>query len=341
MLRYYKMGNTISIFLMALFGLASMCYLLTLIGKPLEQYGVKLGNLLQVPEPVIASTFAALATSGPEIVMAIQSILFSEDSKACSGLLNMSFSAMDNLIGIGCLGMIYLVWKGGVDYNEIVEVSRSTQISLLFYVISSSCLSLFITFDFEISVIQSWILMIIGILFIIFQFIVAKESDKNSNNDTFRNIFSITFFKTILLYSFCIYGLWIVVRECLDATFLMASAGIVSIAGVLIMFTSYISSFPEFAMAYQFAKSNKKDSMLAMLFGSNVVDLAFAGFRCIWTGKSMKIIASSLLPIYIWLLPVTSISIYLSVRANKMKYKHAYFLMGGYVVYIFSGFVLL
>jgi len=333
---------------MALFTLVSMCYLLSLIGDPLEKYGVRLGNLLRVPEAVIASTFAALATSGPEIIMAIQAIRFSEDSKACSGLLNMSFSAMDNLVGIGCLGMIYLLWINKAEKEEVIKLSNTSQVSLIFYIISSFCLSIFITLDYRISVIESWILMIIGIIFIISQFflpgLINKDNSVTDEKDYLPDTtisYSIDILKNLVLYACCILGLWIFVRECLESTFTIASTGIVSIAGVLIMFTSYVSSFPEFMLTYQYAKSGKKDIMLAMLFGSNVIDLAFSGFKPIWTGKSMKIIAGSLLPLYIWLLPITAIVLLLSINRGKLKYKHTYFMMVGYLIYIVSGFVLL
>ena len=51
--------------------MGASCYLLFITSDPLEQVGGRLGRLLHLPEDVIASTFQALATSGPEIVMAI------------------------------------------------------------------------------------------------------------------------------------------------------------------------------------------------------------------------------------------------------------------------------
>lgn len=63
--------NNILTFLSGLFVLSATCYLLFIISDPLEEVGNKLGKLLHLPEDVIASTFSALATSGPEIIMAI------------------------------------------------------------------------------------------------------------------------------------------------------------------------------------------------------------------------------------------------------------------------------
>lgn len=93
------------VFASALFILAAAYYMLFMISEPLEKTGVRLGELLRVPEDAIPSTFQALA-SGPEIVIAIRAIYYAEADKACSGLLNMGFSAMANLVGIGCLAMI-------------------------------------------------------------------------------------------------------------------------------------------------------------------------------------------------------------------------------------------
>jgi Ca2+/Na+ antiporter len=366
--------NPFFVFASALFILAAACYLLFMTSEPLEETGGRLGHLLHVPEAVIASTFQALATSGPEIVMAIQAIYYSEDAKACSGLLNMGFSAMDNLVGIGCLGMIYMIWKKTVDREEVIEISHSVKAGLIFYIISSTCLSLFITFDFEMSIGEAWILMFIGIVFVATQFYlpkryaeldeedvavekeketVAKEEKTNNCNGTEDEdaeepplpdsvggyISQLT--SNGFIYAFCVFGMWVFVHECLQATFMMASVGIVSIAGVLIMFTSYVSSFPEFMMTYRYAAKGKKDALLGMLFGSNVIDLAFAGFRCIWTGEPMKVVAGGLLPIYFWLLPITAFVVYKAINQGKMKFKHAYPMMIGYIIYIVSGFVLL
>ena len=65
------MLNNIWIFASGIFVLAATCYLLFLTSEPLEQVGARIGRLLKLPNDVIASTFQALATSGPEIVMAI------------------------------------------------------------------------------------------------------------------------------------------------------------------------------------------------------------------------------------------------------------------------------
>jgi Ca2+/Na+ antiporter len=346
------------VFVSALFILAAACYMLFMISEPLEETGGRLGKLLRVPEDAIASTFQALATSGPEIVIAIQAIYYTEADKACSGLLNMGFSAMANLVGIGCLGMIYLMWKKMADGEEVLSVSENVSGGLILYIISSTCLCLFITSDFEMDVKEAWFLMIIGIVFVVSQFIMPKRrarQDKNeeelnneSNNENKEPPLPDTaagFMGQLtsngFIYAFCVFGLWVFVRECLQATFMIASVGIVSIAGVLVMFTSCVSSFPEFMMTYRYAAKGKKDALLGMLFGSNVLDLAFAGFRCIWTGEPMKVVAGKFLPIYFWLLPISALGIYVAIRLGKMKYKHAYPLMVGYLVYIISGFVLL
>lgn len=352
--------HPILVFASSLFILAAACYMLFMISEPLEKTGGRLGELLRVPEDAIASTFQALATSGPEIVIAIQAIYYAEADKASSGLLNMGFSAMANLVGIGCLGMIYLMWKKTADREEVLSVSKNVTGGLILYIISSTCLCFFVTNDFEMDVKEAWVLMIIGIVFVVSQFMMPKkkaglekdEKEKRLNDegdnekkepslpDTATGFIG-QLASNGFIYAFCIFGLWVFVGECLQATFMMASLGIVSIAGVLIMFTSYVSSFPEFMMTYRYATKGKKDALLGMLFGSNVLDLGFAGFRCIWTGEPMKVVAGKLLPIYFWLIPFSAVAIFLAIRLGKMRYKHAYPLMVGYLVYIISGFILL
>lgn len=450
------------VFVYGLFVMAAMCYLLFVTSEPLEEVGGRLGKLLHLPEDVIASTFQALATSGPEIVMAILAATpfvanevwktLQLGEKACSGLLNMSFSAMDNLLGIGCLGIILMLHRKTVTNDEVIAVEPSVKIGLIFYILSSLCLCLFITNSLRpdtleggreimvstITEVQAWVLMIIGICFIISQFFIpnlvnrrqqkqaeaspgepqetgdeeededfllsVKMETRDLNNDTIleslrqefeynkislsddvsvsvketdaewlitdgRDAYSVrkqedrlniykeeklptTFFSWLLslggngfIYAFLVFGLVIFVRECLGATFNMAMVGIVSVGGVLIMFTSYVSSFPEFMMTYRYAIAKKKSALLGMLFGSNVIDLAFAGFRAIWLRESMDVYTTGrfqqLFLVYLWCLPALAVLALLGLWTGKLKYKHAYPLVVFYIVYIVSGFILL
>lgn len=338
-----------------LFLFAASCYILYLIAEPLEKTGAMLGKLFHIPEGIVAATFCALATSGPEIMMAIKSASYDSDAKACSGALNMGFSAMDNLIGIGCMGMFLMVYLGYSSKETILKVSRSVLGGLLFYIVSASCFAMFLL-DFEISKTEAWILAIIGIVFIVSQLFLPVIYDKLDNNadivieeddielkeipKTTRKYIT-TFIINISRYVFCVYALWVFVDKCLYGTFLLSNLGFVSIAGVLVMFTSYVSSFPEFMMAYKYASKGKENALLSMLFGSNVIDLAFSGLKPIMTGKPMAIVASNYLPLYIGALPLTAIILFVALLKDKLKYKHAYIMAIFYVLYIVTGFILL
>ena len=365
------------VFITALFILAASCYLLFITSDNLEKVGGRLGRLLHLPDDVIASTLQALATSGPEIVMAIivatpyissevwQGLQHSE--KACSGCLNMCFSAMHNLVGIGCLGILFMIGRKTAKPDEVIVVTPSVKIGLIFYILSSGCLSFFVM-DGIMTEIEAWVLMIIGIVFVLSQFIIPalfsgfwnknaqatpiqkKESETGNKREepplpTTTGGWSIDFLKNIFIYAFLVFALVVFVRECISSTFNMATVGIVSVGGVLIMFTSYVSSFPEFMMTYRYAVANKKSSLLGMLFGSNVVDLAFAGFRPIWLHEPMEVITTGryhqLLPLYIWVIPLLAILFLAGLCFGKVKYKHAYPLVVFYVIYIVSGFILL
>ncbi len=371
----------------SVFILASTCYLLFMMSDPLEDIGGRLGKLLHVPEDVVAATFQAMATSGPEIAMAILAATafvgsgwlgLQMDEKACSGCLNMCFSAMDNLLGIGCLGIIFMIIRGTVKKDEIIEVAPSVKAGLLFYILSSTCLCLFII-DGEINRIEGWVLMVIGIMFIVSQFFIppwlrlqervraangdgapeaeggdeeGQGQDDEDDEDEDEKPMPETvgawikdFIGQGFLYAFLVFGLIVFVRECLGATFSMATIGWVSVGGILLAFTSYVSSFPEFMMTYRFAISNKKDALLAMLFGSNVIDLAFAGFRPIWQGGTMRVYTTGmypqLLPLYIWTLPVLATVSLIALWTKKIKYGHAYPLVVFYLIYIISGLIML
>jgi Ca2+/Na+ antiporter len=205
--------------------------------------------------------------------------------------------------------------------------------------------------------------MIIGIVFVISQFFIPKWIERrwNYNGSVLFEEDKITpksppptpltpewtkeFALHGLFYAFLVFALIVFVRESLGATFNMAQATIFSVGGIIIMFTSYVSSFPEFMMAYHLAKANKQNALLAMLFGSNVIDLAFAGFRAIWLHEPIEVyttgIAPGLLPLYIWMLPAVAILFFLGLLKGKIKYQYAYPAVVVYLVYIVSGFVLL
>ena len=358
-----------------IFVLSATCYILFISSEPLEKVGGRLGKLLHLPEDVIASTFQALATSGPEIIMAIIAAtpfianevwkVLEHGEKACSGTLNMSFSAMANLLGIGAVGIIFMISRGIIKKDEIIKVRPSVKIGLIFYIIASGVFSVFIT-NGVITVTEAWTLMVIGILFVLSQFIIPgyvhrigpkkikmglleppeeeEEEDDYAVPDSFRRWFR-DFLGHGFIYAFLVFALIVFVREALAATFNMAMIGVFSVGGILIMFTSYVSSFPEFMTTYRYAVSNKKDALLGMLFGSNVIDLAFAGFRSIYLNKPMEVYTtgrmSQLLPAYIWALPVIAILAFIFLNLNVVKAKYAYPLVVFYIIYIVSGWILL
>lgn len=335
------------------FVLSASCYLLYMISDTLEETGGNIGKLLKLPESVVSSTFQALATSGPEISIAIisatsfiktSSIGLELGEKACTGLLNMSFSAMDNLIGIGCLGIIFMIHKGYISRESKIEIGKVTKIGLIFYTISSTLMCLYIG-DGYLTVYESAVLALIGLLYIVVIFSTSKNPTNVSEKKTVTEwSFDIT--KNGFVYAFLIFALIIFVKECLKSTFAISSLGIVSVGGVLLALTSYVSSFPEFMLTFRYAIKNKKNEMLGMLFGSNVIDLAFAGFRPLWLGEPMKVYTTGRAPYlllgYLWCIPVISYLILWGIyRKGGVKYKAVYPMLVFYVIYIISGLYLL
>lgn len=366
------------LFLFGLFVLAASCYILFIISDPLEVIGGRIGKLLNLPEDVIASTFQALATSGPEIMMAILAatpFIASEawqtlemGEKAATGTLNMAFSAMDNLLGIGAVAIVFMIRMGKVNRDEVIPAAHSTIIGLLFYIVASGALAIFIS-DEILTVSESWFLMIVGILFVLSQFFVpgliarywpsppeVKELLEAEEEPAEEEEFVPHLLKTPgawgkdmlaqgFLYAFLVFALIVFVREAMGATFNMAKASFFSIGGIVLMFTSYVSSFPEFMLSYRYTIADKKSELLGMLFGSNVIDLAFAGFRSLWLHEEMKVYTTGkfpqLLPLYIWALPVLALLILFTLATKILKWKYAYPMIVFYIIYIVSGFILL
>lgn len=352
----------------SIFVLAACCYLLFRESETLEKVGARLGHLFHLPEAVIASTFQALATSGPEIVMAILAAtafvtsgweMLQIGEKASSGTLNMAFSAMDNLIGIGCLGIIFMIRRGAINPLEKIKLQPAAYVGLCLYVVASTAFYMFMR-DATITPGEAWILMYIGIFYVALQFILphipalkptmgGEDDDDDDEPEaplpTTAGGYVSELFKNGFVYAFLVFALIVFVRECLGATFNVAALGIVSVGGILIMFTSYVSSFPEFMMSYRYAISDKKSALLGMLFGSNVIDLAFAGFRSLWTGKDMAVYTTGAMPQllsnYIIALPILAVLSLITISSGMVRYKIAYPMMVFYIVYIVSGFILL
>lgn len=354
----------------SIFVLAACCYLLFRESETLEEVGTRLGKLFHLPEAVIASTFQALATSGPEIVMAILAAtafvtsgweMLELGEKASSGTLNMAFSAMDNLIGIGCLGIIFMIRRGSINPLEKIKLQPAAMVGLCLYVVASFAFYFFMR-DAIISEREGWILMYIGIYYVSLQFIlphikalkstIGEDEDDDEDDDDEEEPLPTTaggyiseIFKNGFAYAFLVFALIVFVRECLGATFNVATLGIVSVGGILIMFTSYVSSFPEFMMSYRYAIADKKSALLGMLFGSNVIDLSFAGFRSIWTGEDMAVYTTGAMPqlleYYIFALPVLAFLSMIFIASGMIRYRVAYPMMAFYIVYIVSGFILL
>ncbi|MFH1404558.1 MAG: hypothetical protein ABIH21_00475 [Patescibacteria group bacterium] len=369
--------GAMGIFMWGLFIMAAGCYVLFLTSDPMESLGTRLGKLLRLPEDVIASTFAAAATSGPEIVMAILAatgaIMASQwnglevGERACSGTLNMSFSAMDNLLGIGAVAIVFMIFLKHVKKEDLIPRKPSTIVGLGFYMVASFLFALFVN-DNVLTYKEGWTLAVVGIVYVLAQFVIPYtinkyfpddggdgfEDDEEDDDDDEAPVPSLTkqpgawswdFVKTMFMYAALVFALVIIVREVMGATFDMGTTGYASVGGILLLFTSYVSSFPEFMMSYRFAVAGKRAALLAMLFGSNVIDLAFAGFRAIWLHEDMAVYTTGrfpeLLPYYIWCLPVIAGLMLLLLLTRKLKWAHAYPMVAFYVIYIVSGFILL
>jgi Ca2+/Na+ antiporter len=330
----------------------------------LEKVSNRICRLLHVPEDVGSSTIGALATSGPEILMAIIAAtafigsgwaVLEFGEKASSGTLNMAFSAMDNLIGIGCLGIIFMIYKGYMNKDEKIELSPASYIGLGAYVLASMCFFIFIL-DGIFSPDEGKVMMAIGVAFIALQFampfirdslgdVQEDEDDEEEPLPTKFGGYIGELFKSGFIYAFLVFLLILLVRECMGASFSIATLGIVSLGGVLLAVTSYVSSFPEFMLTYRYAIQNKRTALLGMLFGSNVIDLAFSGFRSVWLSENVAIYTTGtmpeLLPVYIAALPIIALIALITIWKGMVRYKVAYPMMVFYVAYIGSGLFLL
>ncbi|MCP3685221.1 MAG: hypothetical protein GY861_21360 [bacterium] len=358
----YLQFTMMLILMFSLFVMAAACYVMSQLADSQDSLGMRLGRLLGLPNVIVASVFQSLSTSMPEIAMAIiasGSFIASGwntleiGEKGSSGALNMIFSSADNAFGIGSIAVLLMIYKGFVRSEETVRVKKSVLISLFHYLITVIVFSVFITLGSDLSVSESWVMMILGLSFIPLQiFLIKYYKEENSEeydaievSKAFSKSWFFDFTKTVAFFSFVVFGMFVLVEKCLGATFSMASVSFFSVGGILLLFTSYVSSFPEFVLAYRYANRGRKDELLAMLFASNAFDLAFSGFRAIRTGVAMPIyttgIANFLLPYYIYILPMGSFALLYCLYNKKIKFGHFRYIFIAYLTYVFSGWILL
>ena len=74
----------------------------------------------------------AILAATPFIANDVWSVL-ELGERASSGTLNMAFSAMDNLLGIGAMAIIAMIYMGKVKKEDRIPMRASTIISLIFY----------------------------------------------------------------------------------------------------------------------------------------------------------------------------------------------------------------
>lgn len=235
----------------------------------LGRAAIALAKQLGVPHIIIGATVVSAATTLPELAIATISGWVNEDPQLALGIV--IGSPLTNL-GI-ILGLFFLFSK---HKPKIGYYSRSINL-----VIVLSLLLLVITLNRPIGGLLSFLLIVLGILFILLELAISQkvrtwEDRVESRFETFLSIWSITkdksiFFELILGTIFLAVGSKFLV----DSTFSLAQLLNVNEFFVSMTFLALGTSFPELITTINSIVKNRLSLSVGNLVGASVIDLTF------------------------------------------------------------------
>jgi len=299
-------------------------FIIFFFGKHFAESSSKIGDYLKLPRSVKGATFDAIASSLPELLVALYSIIFFMKFEV--GIGTIAGSALFNLLVIP--GICVLVSPVAFKVSEKV-LSRDA----LFYIISVFILLvLLLYFKFWGLIIA--LILITAYLIYFREIIKDTRKYKKSNNPEPLKI-NILREITIALIAVIIIGI---------ATFFLTDhsinlSSLLGISPIIIAFsvTAAATSVPDTVISVVNAKKGDNTDATSNVFGSNIFDI-FIGLGLplliyvIYKGP-IEIIFNNL-EIIIGLLGSTIIVLYFFSQENKLSKKQGIFLLFMYLVFL-------
>lgn len=295
------------------------------IGNIFAKSSSKIGDYLNLPRSVKGATFDAIASSLPELLVALFAVIFFKKFEV--GIGTIAGSALFNLLIIP--GICVLVAPVAFKVSKKV-ISRDA----IFYIVAVLSLIVLLLYF------QTWGLGIAIALLLVYMIYIreiVKDSKKHRKENKKEKEEGVKIFKEIgiFLITLVIIGI---------ATYFLTKSSInlseiLNISPVIIAFTitAAATSVPDTVISIVNAKKGDLDAAVSNVFGSNVFDI-FVGLGLplliysIFVGP-VKIIFQHL-EIVLGLLGATIIVSYFFAEEEKLTKKQGIFLLFMYLVFL-------
>ena len=284
----------------------------------------KIGDYLKLPRSVKGATFDAIASSLPELLVALYSVIFFMKFEV--GIGTIAGSALFNLLVIP--GICVLVSP------VVFRVSRKViSRDALFYIISVFVLLVLLLY-FKIWGLGIAIVLLVIYLFYLWE--IVKHSQKYRKEQKVKGI-DISLFRELLLF----FGMIVVIGV---ATFFLTQHSIelsyiLGVSPIIIAFTvtAAATSVPDTVISVVNARKGDITDATSNVFGSNIFDILVGLglpllIYVIYKGP-IEIVFENL-EIVIGLLGSTILVLYFFAEEHKLSKKQAWFLLFMYLVFL-------
>lgn len=288
-------------------------------GDLLVESSISVARKANIPSFVVGATIVAIATTFPEVSVAILSSIKGSNSLAINTALG---SMVCNLALV--LGLSFLIAS--------TKISKQGLISKVVFFILSLIVLLFVGVDGKLSVIDGIILIVFFVLFLILNFIEAKRIDEkvvlDERVDVSWGSVIIQFFVSAFAIGF---GANVLVANIDNLSELIGvSEGLL---GVFIIAVG--TNIPELVTTMTAIKLNDSSIGIGNIFGASIIDATMLISVTIFSSKSglVQIPVSLLFLTIVSLFLITSIIVIPIMRREKSNKLQGFLLIVIFVVY--------
>jgi cation:H+ antiporter len=307
-----------------LLGIIVTSLLIYVFGNYFARASSNLGDYFNLPKSIKGATFDAIASSLPELLVALFAVIFFKQFEV--GIGTIAGSALFNLLVIP--GICVLITSGTFKVSRDV-ISRDA----LFYIISVFILLVLILY-FPIWGILISVLLLLAYLIYVREIVIdsreyrRNKKENNKKKDVSKDIW--TFFITMTGIGIITYFL---------TNFSIELSNILNVSPIIIAFTitAAATSIPDAVISVINARKGNIDDATSNVFGSNIFDIL--------VGLGLPLFIYSLflgpveilfdqLEILIGLLGSTIIVLYFFARKEKLTKKQGIILLILYIVFL-------
>jgi cation:H+ antiporter len=307
-------------------GIIATSILIFVFGNYFARASSNLGDYFNLPKSVKGATFDAIASSLPELLVALFAVIFFNQFEV--GIGTIAGSALFNLLIIP--GICVLVTKGIFKVSKEV-ISRDA----LFYIISVFILLVLILYFPSWGIVVSILLLLAYLIYVREIIIDSKEYKRNNPKRKEKREKKIS--RDIWTFFIMIIGIGIVTYFLTN--FSIEISKLLNVSPIIIAFTitAAATSIPDAAISIINARKGNLDDATSNVFGSNIFDI-FVGLGLPLLIYSIFLgpveIVFDQLEILIGLLGSTIIVLYFFARKEKLTKKQGIILLILYLVFL-------